>query len=227
MPKGHVDFYYKLVNVTSYIFVAANRERIGFKTGSPQDDWFKNVFSARMTTYQSAYNDWINENNRSPEIIDKLRQEEKEMRELFRQLYTGFLKDSPLVTDHDLSNMRLPARPGERHPAPVADDTPATRPVLTVPRVVKIRFGTPGEGSMTVKRGKPPGQHGAEFRWVLSPVPVQGVQDLLNSSFDTNSPLVLEFTEEDRGKALYYAARWENTRGEKGPFSDIEVVHVP
>jgi hypothetical protein len=39
--------------------------------------------------------------------------------------------------------------------------------------------------------------------------------------------MTLAFEGHDRGKTLYYALRWENTRGEKGPFSPIAAVIVP
>jgi hypothetical protein len=45
--------------------------------------------------------------------------------------------------------------------------------------------------------------------------------------FDTNSPLDIEFTEEDRGKVVWFAVRWENTRGEKGPWSEIYFAIIP
>jgi hypothetical protein len=32
---------------------------------------------------------------------------------------------------------------------------------------------------------------------------------------------------EDRGKKLYFALRWENTRGEKGPWSEIHSTIIP
>jgi hypothetical protein len=53
------------------------------------------------------------------------------------------------------------------------------------------------------------------------------INDLTNSSFDTHTPLTLEFADEDRGKVLYFALRWENTRGEKGPFGAIMNAIIP
>ncbi|MDR2414457.1 MAG: hypothetical protein LBD64_05690 [Odoribacteraceae bacterium] len=50
--------------MTSYILVAANRERIGFKTGSPRDDWFKNVFSTRGAASSMPGRDAV------PRVID-------------------------------------------------------------------------------------------------------------------------------------------------------------
>jgi hypothetical protein len=50
---------------------------------------------------------------------------------------------------------------------------------------------------------------------------------LTHSAFDTRSPLKLQFENDLRGKTLYFAMRWENTRGEKGPWSPIMSVIIP
>jgi hypothetical protein len=59
---------------------------------------------------------------------------------------------------------------------------------------------------------KPAGQHGAEIRWAMR---------------DTHMPLTFEFDESDRGKTVYFCLGWENTRGEKGPWSEIQSAIVP
>jgi hypothetical protein len=51
--------------------------------------------------------------------------------------------------------------------------------------------------------------------------------ELTQSSFDTHSPFRLTFDENQRGQALYYCLCWENTRGEKGPYSPIEKAIIP
>jgi hypothetical protein len=45
--------------------------------------------------------------------------------------------------------------------------------------------------------------------------------------FDTDSPLEIEFDEADRGKIVWFAVRWENTRGQKGPWSEIFFAIIP
>lgn len=43
-----------------------------------------------------------------------------------------------------------------------------------------------------------------------------------------NSPAhTLTFDENQRGKTVYFALRWENTRGEKGPWSQIVSSIIP
>jgi hypothetical protein len=41
------------------------------------------------------------------------------------------------------------------------------------------------------------------------------------------TPHVLEFTEEERGKTVYVAICWQNEKGQKGPWSEIENAIVP
>jgi hypothetical protein len=76
-------------------------------------------------------------------------------------------------------------------------------------------------------RAKPPGVHGAEIKWGFSDTPIVNPDELPHSAFDTHSPFRLEFRGEDRGKTVWFCLRWENTRGEKGPWSEIVSAIVP
>jgi hypothetical protein len=49
----------------------------------------------------------------------------------------------------------------------------------------------------------------------------------VHSSFATHPPFSLPFDLADTGKRLWYAARWENTTGQKGPWSEIMSVIIP
>ncbi|MDR1666081.1 MAG: hypothetical protein LBS03_00065, partial [Bacteroidales bacterium] len=143
---------------------------------------------------------------------------------LYRQLYNGFLRENPLVTDADLIAMGLPARgSGGRTPAPDPTTAPFGEVKTPSPGVVDIHFRDAGSES----RKKPAGVHGAEIRWTVSDTPVTDWTQLVNSSFDTNSPLRLSFAGADRGHRLYFALRWENTRGVKGPWSEIQETIIP
>ncbi|MDR1283137.1 MAG: hypothetical protein LBK99_20295 [Opitutaceae bacterium] len=50
---------------------------------------------------------------------------------------------------------------------------------------------------------------------------------LTHSVFSTHSPFRIEFAEELRGKTVYFCLRWENTRGQKGPWSEIVSAIIP
>ncbi|MDR0693852.1 MAG: hypothetical protein LBF81_00940, partial [Prevotellaceae bacterium] len=108
---------------------------------------------------------------------------------------------------------------------PVATTHPAVEIRTLELRRVTIHFF---ESDGTHRKAKPDGQHGAETAWGLFDHPQEvHISDLTHSSFDTHTPLTLEFADEDRGKTLYFALRWENTTGEKGPFGPIMSAIVP
>ncbi|MDR0668043.1 MAG: hypothetical protein LBF90_05435, partial [Prevotellaceae bacterium] len=77
------------------------------------------------------------------------------------------------------------------------------------------------------RKAKPHGVHGAEIAWGLLDARPEDPTELPHSSFDTHSPFTLDFEGHDRHKTLYFALRWENTIGEKGPWNDIEETVVP
>jgi hypothetical protein len=82
------------------------------------------------------------------------------------------------------------------------------------------------QGSVKSK-AKPAGQHGAEIRWAILDTPPVDVKELIHSSFDTRTPFTLEFEGHECGKTVYFCLCWENTRGEKGPWSKIVSAVIP
>jgi hypothetical protein len=79
----------------------------------------------------------------------------------------------------------------------------------------------------TGQKAKPKGVHGVEIKWRMLDIPPSTVEELIYSAFDTRTPFTLEFEENERGRTIYFALRWENTRGEKGPWSDISSAIIP
>jgi hypothetical protein len=137
------------------------------------------------------------------------------------------LIDNPLLNEDDLALLGLPVHKTKPTPAPTAEDYPWVRVDTSLLRHVKFNYGSVDPYTAKQVKAKPFGQHGVEFGWVISDTKPMDVEDLIHSSFDTRTPIVLEFKEHDRGKTLWYAARWENTRGLKGPWSPIQNVIIP
>jgi hypothetical protein len=77
--------------------------------------------------------------------------------------------------------------------------------------------------------GKPDKVHCIEIRWAfLDHPPVDIEAELFNSEVDTSHPFKKTFKEEDRGKTVYFAGRWEIAReGQKGDFGPIVSAVVP
>jgi hypothetical protein len=80
---------------------------------------------------------------------------------------------------------------------------------------------------MAKRWGKPPYVHGIECLWLIADTPPQKIGELIHSAFATRSPLVLSFDEDQRGKRLYFAVRWESGTVKKGPWSEIFNAVIP
>ena len=225
LKKNHRDFYDQITSTVNYLSNPANRDRMGIGAGTPQGNWYDTVFLPLFSAYLALWVLWNDEVNRTPGITDDFEDAEKAVQPEYRQLYTAFFKTNPLVTNHDLLAMGFPERgSGGNHPAPVATDFPDCD--VDTPSPGRLVFHIFEKGKKH-KKGKPAGQHGAEVLWAIRDTPTTEWSDLVHSSFDTNSPLTLTFEGHDRGKTVYYALRWENTRGEKGPFSPIQSAIIP
>ena len=177
---------------------------------------------AQMTAYEAAFNAAQNPNRGKVDVLTKNEAKEALTASL-RAFIKGFLTYNPAVSDADKENMGLPLHDGTRTPAPA----PATIPELeldsSIIRQISVHFRDAGSD----KRGKPAHVHGVELRWgMLDNAPVS-VEDLKNSAFDTASPYTFKFDEPERGKALYICPRWENNKGDKGPWGEIYKAIIP
>ncbi|MDR0737854.1 MAG: hypothetical protein LBF39_02150 [Prevotellaceae bacterium] len=162
---------------------------------------------------------------RTKASVQEKNEAKKSLVSRLRQTIGEYLTRNHMVTDADRDNLGLPVHKTTRTPAPVATTHPSVEINTSELRRVGIHFF---DGSSGQSDAKPFGQHGAETAWALFEHPQEvHISDLTHSSFDTHTPLKLEFADEDRGKTLYFALRWENTTGEKGPFGPVMSAIVP
>ncbi|MDR1307981.1 MAG: hypothetical protein LBK74_10465 [Treponema sp.] len=129
----------------------------------------------------------------------------------------------PPVTDEDRTAMHIPNHDTHPTPVPIPGDIPEVEAQTPLPRVLRFRFRR-----ANMKRwGKPRDVHGMELVWVISDTPPTKLAELIHSAFATKSPLELTFDEDQRGKRVYYAVRWETNAMKKGNFSEIFSAIVP
>jgi hypothetical protein len=141
-----------------------------------------------------------------------------------RQAVREYLTYNHEVTDTDRDGLGIPIHKTTRTPAPVATEAPEADIDTSVIGRLIIAFFEKGHRH---KKAKPAGQHCVEIAWTLSDTPVTRWDELIRSNVDTNSPFTLVFENDQRGKTIYFAIRWENTRGEKGPWSEITSAIIP
>ena len=162
------------------------------------------------------------ETRTAPAVIEK-KEARNDYEDELRAFIKGFLQYNPSVTDGDRASMGLPIHSTSRTPVPAPTTYPEFEMDSSVIRRLTVRFHDYGKKSYA----KPHGVHGAEIRWAILPEAPAGVRELSNSAFDTHTPFTLEFTDTERGQTVYFCMRWENTRGEKGPWGEIGSAIIP
>jgi hypothetical protein len=140
-----------------------------------------------------------------------------------RPFYKAYLMYNPAVTDEDRRIMGLKVHDTKPTPVPRPAHEPGVSWEVVAPATLDIHFRDKGESG----NAKPYGIHGAETAWGVLDADPEDWSDLPHSSFATHSPLHLTFSGHERGKKLFFALRWENTRGEKGPWTEIMNTIVP
>jgi hypothetical protein len=215
IPAKEKDFYKWQSDSTKY--AKANLATWGVAETAIAD------VEAKRTVYEAKYA--ISEDSAtrtSPHVLAR-QEARKDYQLALREFFSGYVIYNPAVTDEDRRTMGLTVHDTKPTPMPPPGTEPAATYNTPSPGIVDIGFRDKDEKG----HAKPYGIHGAETAWgVLDVVPVDW-SELPHSTFATHSPLRLTFDGHDRGKTLYFAVRWENTRGQKGPWTDILSAIIP
>jgi hypothetical protein len=183
----------------------------------------KTILKTPLDAYDAAFTAALSPNRGKVDVLAK-NEAKKTLKKELRLYVKAYLISNPLVTDEDKLAMGLPVHKTTHTPVPV----PKTAPQLFIDTGTRRRLIITYKDEKSDKRGKPFGVHGIEVRWALLDAPPADIKELVNSSFDTNPPLILEFEEHERGKKAYLCGRWEiEWEGEKGPPGDIEEAVIP
>ena len=135
----------------------------------------------------------------------------------------NFRLQNPIVTNGQRIELGLHVRDTTRTRIPI----PASRPELDIDvldfRRLKVIFHDQGHDH----KAKPYGVNGAVIAYAVLDAPPADQDALTRTALATRTPHVLEFTEEERGKTVYVAICWQNEKGQRGPWSEIESAIVP
>jgi hypothetical protein len=220
IKRTHVDFYMQVNQTWEYIdpVKAPGRlESFGYPGISKIHEWINGEFREVLEAYRPVYALWENPATRTALMTPGLVKAEETVKPVYRELY-GFFKGNRFVSDNDLQAMAMPRRAeGGRSPVPVPSGVPHLDIYHPSEGVVEVHF----KDKRSVHRAKPRGVHGVEFLWGLLDRPPVSRDELTRGAFDTRTPYRFVFGIEEVGKSMYIAARWENTRGAKGPWSEL------
>jgi hypothetical protein len=192
------------------------------RVGFPQTVY--TVLTTLLTTFKEALAIATAPATRTKAAVAAKDDARKALVRALRSAIMQYLTYNPDVTNADHENLGLPIHKTEHTPAPVATTYPDYDINSGTIRRLTIHFYDQGSSG---SKAKPDGQHGAEIRWAILETPPASINDLIRSSFDTRTPFTLEFDENQRGQTVYFCLCWENTRGEKGPWSEIMSAIVP
>ncbi len=139
---------------------------------------------------------------------------------------TNFVQSYPGTTAAERAEMGITVRPPRGAPA----QTPVTRPLALVESRQRLTHQLRlVDESTPTRRAKPAGVLGAEV-WVKlvdadTPAPTDPAA-LTFLTMTTKPSFRAEFKAGEGGKTAVYMARWVNTRGERGPWSDVTTATV-
>jgi hypothetical protein len=209
----------------SFIGKPENRNRTGFAPDTSAGKYYDNEAIPKFQQFDAAWGIWKDKKKRNEIIVKALEDTEKAFIPTYRMIYK-FLKANFDVTNTDLQEMGLPPRSegGGGQPSPISKDAPEVHVELSDPGEVTVHVYPKGK---KLGAGKEDGQHGFECGTYVGTEPPKDWEDLNESFFSTRSYIVLKFKYSQRGQTLWFAVRWENTRGEKGPWSIIFAVIIP
>ncbi|APR76705.1 Hypothetical protein A7982_02052 [Minicystis rosea] len=118
----------------------------------------------------------------------------------------------------------LPQRSGGR----AVIGAPATRPLGRIEikpnRTMVIHFV---DESTPQRLAKPQGVHGCQIWQFIGDAPPADASGWAFIALDTRTPYADEHEAEDAGKLAHYRLRWQNTKGEPGPWSDVITARIP
>ena len=186
------------------------------------NDWLTKVLTPAKNKWDSAWAACQNPATRTPLITFEKNEARKVYEPLLRTLVRN-LEYNTKITDEERREMGIVARSTSRTPIAV----PTTYPDFTVDTATIRRLTINFRDRNSERRAKPAGVSGAVIRWaLLDKVPTE-VAELTQLALDTASPYTMEFAEADRGRRVYICLAWQNTRGERGPWSEIATAIVP
>jgi hypothetical protein len=215
IPRKDVDF-----NVTQEVITTTAVTNA--TTWKLDAEWMTSVLLPAKKEWIQRWDDFENPSTRTP-VITFAKNEARAKYEPLLRILVNNLKSNMRVSDDDCKAMGIMIRTKTNKPAPVPASYPGFRIDTRIIRCLILYFFD----IISKARAKPHGVHGAEIRWAILNAPPAHIDELINSAFGTRSPFTLDFDESQRGKTVYFCLRWENTTGDKGPWSEIISAVIP
>jgi hypothetical protein len=178
----------------------------------------QDLISLKLEAWNEIFPQSQNSNTKTKTIIQIKDGAKEELMTALRAVYADI--PASIWTLEDRNTLNVHERSTTRTPAPVPTTVPIGQ-VNTSRRLEHTISFTNEDGSSA----KPFGVHGCQI-WYKIGTPAVDPSELSFMFTDTSSPHIHQFNGEHVGKNVYYWLRWENTRGETGPWSDVVMATI-
>lgn len=212
VPARNADFDVWATRLHDY--AVANLS--GWTTSAILDEWEK-----LQTAWTKAWNKVKTGDARKSETQAK--NDARKALEAFLRHQVKVLFNVAIQDDNELRvSLGLPVYTGERHSRMIGNQTPAIEGEISG-RNHKIYFFRPDDMN---KRGIISDADGVEIYMHHGGAFTDDINEYNFVTAIRKSPYVHTFQPEDMGKKIHWVARWYNSKGEKGPWSNFITLVV-
>ena len=175
------------------------------------------AFEPLRGRWNSAYATSLDPARRTKAVIQEKNDARREYEAVLRPFVQGQLMRNPKVTDADRLKMGLPVY--DRTPTPPAP--PKSHPMLDIDFSQIARHTLRVRDSESKSAGKPAHVVGFEIWRRIGGFTEPTFKEMHLVELAIRSPHTLEYDFSERSQPVWYALRWVNTRGEKGPWNEF------
>jgi hypothetical protein len=213
IPRSDAEFGNFFRVITD--FVLGNAARWGHIPQADADQ-LKSNFDDWNSAYKATLVPHI------PQLTAEKRRVRVRTERALREFINRFLRWAP-VTNLERDEMGIPNRKTTYTPHPAPTTVPEIEVNSSVIRRLSLRLRDFGAAHW----GKPENILAMELAWGIEDARPDHVGKLPHVDTVTANPIVLFFEEEERGRRVFFAARWLNNKAQAGPWSGIESAIVP
>ena len=213
-PTRNADLLEWLKNFSTVVAAKASAWSIPVQTAS--------ALAAKVAAYETIYEAATGENGTRALTLEK-NEKRDELKAEVRNIKNKHIDYNEAVSDPDRERLGLPIP--DRNPTP--KPRPAGRPLLEVMPSNNRQHTVSALNQATGKKIRPDDAHGVRYAWEIRDDAPANAGDLRHSVFRVKTTEVFDYDEAERGKKVFYAACYENAKGEAGPWSDIIEAVIP
>ncbi|MDR2898628.1 MAG: hypothetical protein LBU99_07405 [Spirochaetaceae bacterium] len=176
----------------------------------------------QVNAYAAVYKKAKGEDGTKALIVEK-NEKQKGVIEKVRRIKNRYIDPHDGVTNSDRERLGLPLRGRVSS----AKTKPKSRPVLEVTPTNHLQHTVTVLNQISGTKKKPEDAYGICTVWDIRDSAPESADELRHPTFKRKATEVINFEACDRGKRVFYAACYQNAKGEKGPWSVIVEMGIP